>query len=132
MPGFIKSISELALWVQDVERSMQWYCDRLGFSVQSHEPGKHAFLKSGDFLLVLFNPKDPGTDLAAAYLAEKGGPNGSVYHVAFRVDGADLDKVAGALGLSGESVKGPIEFGTGRRSYFVEDPDRHYIELTDR
>lgn len=132
MSGFIKSISELALWVEDVERSMQWYCDRLGFAVQSHEPRKHAFLSSGDFLLVLFNPEDPGTDLANEYLAHTGGPRGDVYHVAFRVDGADLDKVAAALSLSGVAVKGPVDFGTGRRSYFLEDPDQHYIELTDR
>jgi catechol 2,3-dioxygenase-like lactoylglutathione lyase family enzyme len=132
MPGIIKGISELALWVSDVERSVEWYVERLGFEVQSHEPGQHAFLGSGDFILVLFNPKMPGTALADEYLARKGEPHGEVYHVAFRIDRAEMDSVASSLSLAGTPVQGPIDFPTGRRSYFIEDPDEHYIELTDR
>jgi catechol 2,3-dioxygenase-like lactoylglutathione lyase family enzyme len=129
----IQSVSEVALWVSDVEAAMAFYTDTLGFTVQSHEPGKHAFLASGDFLLVLFNPESPGTELADQYLARKGGPlGGGVYHVAFRVDPEQLDRYGETLRVRGVEVKGPVNFGTGRRSYFFEDLDAHYIELTDR
>ena len=127
----IKSISELALWVDDVERATAFYCDLLGFTLEDVDPGHNAFLRSGDFLLVLFNPADPGTALANEYLARTGGPRGGVYHAAFRVEPTELDAFAANLKDKGLAVKGPVEFATGRRSYFFEDPDAHYIELTD-
>lgn len=130
-PGLIKSISELALWVEDVERATQFYTAHLGFEIESVDAGRNAFLRSGDFLLVLFNPNAPGTALANEYLARTGGPRGGVYHAAFRVEPETLDDFAGGLREQGLAVKGPVEFASGRRSYFLEDPDEHYIELTD-
>ena len=129
--GCIRSISELALWVTDLDRAIAFYVDNLGFTVESHDAGQNAFLRSGDFLLVLFNPESPGTPLARQYLARVGAPRGGVYHVAFRVDPLELDAASETLRGSGIDVSGPIEFPTGRRSYFLEDPDQHYIELTD-
>lgn len=131
-PGMVRSISELALWVQDLERAVAFYVDNLGFTVESQDVGRNAFLKSGDFLLVLFVPDDPGTPLAREYLARVGEPRGDVYHVAFRVTPDTLDAAGESLRGKGLDVSGPVEFGTGRRSYFLEDPDQHYIELTDR
>lgn len=131
-PGLIQSISELALWVRDLDRAVAFYRDHLGFAVQEIDPGRNAFLRSGDFLLVLFNPADPGTPLANEYLARTGGPRGEVYHIAFRVDPAHLDRFGAELRARGLAVQGPVDFATGRRSYFLEDPDAHYIELTDR
>ncbi|HLJ56226.1 MAG TPA: VOC family protein [Chthonomonadaceae bacterium] len=130
--GTIRSISELALWVTDLERAVAFYRDRLGFEVESLDAGRNAFLKSGDFLLVLFVPGDPGTDLARKYIARTGGPQGAVYHAAFRIEPDALDDAVGALRSAGLEVSGPVDFPTGRRSYFLEDPDQHYLELTDR
>jgi catechol 2,3-dioxygenase-like lactoylglutathione lyase family enzyme len=131
-PGTIRSISELALWVSDLERAIAFYVENLGFTVEEHDSGRNAFLKSGDFLLVLFVPEDPGTPLARDYLARVGAPRGGVYHVAFRMEPEALDAAGEALRQKGIDVSGPTTFGTGRRSYFLEDPDQHYIELTDR
>jgi len=131
-PGVIRGISELALWVTDLERAVAFYRDRLGFAGEEVEAGHYAFLKSGGLVLGLFLPSDPGTPLAREYLARTGGPRGDVYHVGFLVEGKDLDGLATALREQGQEVRGPVEFATGRRSYFLEDPDAHYIELTDQ
>lgn len=132
-PGFITSISELALWVADVEKATAFYRDRLGFTVEEADSGHNAFLRSGDFLLVLFNRAAPNTVLARDYLGRTGGEaRGEVYHVAFRVDAEELDRLGERLKVEGVAVKGPVEFNNGRRSYFFEDLDEHYIELTDR
>jgi len=100
--------------------------------VEEVDPGRNAFLRGGDFLLVLFVPDNPGTALANDYLARTGGPRGDLYHVAFRVDREELDGMGVGLREGGLEVRGPVDFATGRRSYFLEDPDEHYIELTDR
>jgi catechol 2,3-dioxygenase-like lactoylglutathione lyase family enzyme len=130
--GAIKSISELALWVKELDRSVAFYRDHLGFGVEDIDPGHNAFLRSGDFLLVLFVRGNPGTPLGEEYLARTGGPRGEVYHVAFEVDPARLDGFCAGLRERGLELKGPVNFATGRRSYFLEDLDEHYIELTDR
>lgn len=132
MAGRVLSISELALWVNDVRQATEFYRDVLGFDVESVDEGKNAFLRSGDFLLVLFNPRDPGTQLASEYMARHGSPRGDVYHVAFKISPAELDSFANQVREQGVDVRGPVDFPTGRRSYFVEDPDEHLIELTDR
>ena len=129
----IKSISELALWVESVPRAKQFYCSVLGFEVVEEAPEQHAFLRSGDFLLVLFNRRDPGTRLGKEYLERTGGSaRGDVYHAAFCVDREHLDEFAKQVESAGFAVAGPIDFEGGRRSYFFDDLDQHYIELTDR
>jgi catechol 2,3-dioxygenase-like lactoylglutathione lyase family enzyme len=128
----IRSISELALWVTDLDRSLVFYRDRLGFEVVDIDPGRNAFLRSSDFLLVLFVPESPGTKLAEDYLARKGEPRGLFYHAALRLEPQELDGYCARLRERGIEVRGPVDFETGRRSYFIEDPDEHYFELTDR
>lgn len=128
----IQSISELALWVDDLDRAVAFYTEKLEFVVEESDPGHNAFLRSGDFLLVLFDRQQPNTALANDYLARTGGPRGDVYHVAFKADRDALEPLAESLRGSGLAVKGPVDFPNGRRSYFFEDPDQHYIELTDR
>lgn len=130
--GFIRGVSELALWVADLDRAIAFYRDKLGFTVEEVDPGHSAFLKSGSLVLALFTRGDPGSALGREYLARTGGPRGDVYHVGFLVDPAELDEVSALIRGRGVEVKGPIEFATGRRSYFLEDIDEHYIELTDR
>jgi catechol 2,3-dioxygenase-like lactoylglutathione lyase family enzyme len=130
--GPIAGISELALWVRDLDRAVAFYRDQLGFAVDDVDPGKNAFLRSGNLVLALFVPEDPGTPLAREYMARTGGPRGDVYHVGFLVDRERLDEFGRTMHERGLEVRGPIDFATGRRSYFVEDPDEHTIELTDR
>src|SRR5947199_143970 len=95
--GVVKAISELAFWVKDLDRSVAFYRDQLGFAVAEVDPGRNAFLRSGDFLLVLFVPDHPGTQFASDYLARTGGPRGGLYHVAFRIDRGRLDPYTSVL-----------------------------------
>jgi catechol 2,3-dioxygenase-like lactoylglutathione lyase family enzyme len=130
--GWVKGISELALWVSDLEESVAFYRDHLGFTVQEVEVGCNAVLHSGDLVLVLFVPESPGTALAEDYLERNSGPCGDFYHVGFRVEPHSLERFSAALRAQGLEVSGPVTFASGRHSYFLTDPDDHYIELTDR
>jgi catechol 2,3-dioxygenase-like lactoylglutathione lyase family enzyme len=132
-PGAIRGVTELALWVTDLDRSIRFYERTLGFTLFDHEPGINAFLRSGNLVLALFAPVIPGnTAMAQEYLHRHGGPRGKLYHVGFHVAPEDLDEHATILRSAGIAVEGPCNFLTGRRSYFFEDPDQHFIELTDR
>lgn len=128
----IKGVSELALWVQDLNASVQFYRDELGFEEVEIDEGRNAFLRSGDLLLVLFNPENPGTKLSEEYIQKHGKPRGSLYHLGLLIERGEIDEFADELKSSGREVRGPVDFPAGRRSYFVEDPDENTIELTDR
>ena len=130
--GSVLGVSEVAFWVKDVEEATAFYVDTLGFETVEIDPGHNAFLTSGDLLLVLFTPDSPNTKLANEYLARTGGPLGDMYHIALRVAPKALDGIGEDLRSDGLPVKGPVDFPGGRRSYFLEDLDAHYIELTDR
>src|SRR5437588_7696469 len=114
-PGIIQSVSEVAFWVSDLDRAVEFYTEKLGFTVVEHDPGHNAFLKSGDFLLVLFNRESPNTSLGNEYLAGTGGPQGDMYHVAFKVERSNLDRLNESLREIGLQVKGPVDFPGGRR-----------------
>ncbi len=128
----VEGVSELALWVQDLDIAVEFYRDRLGFKVDDIDPGRNAFLSSGSLVLALFVPSSPGTPLAEEYMARTGHPQGDVYHVGFAVKDDRLDALGARLRSQGIAVRGPVNFATGRRSYFLEDTDKHYIELTNR
>lgn len=128
----VRAVTEIAFWVKDVEAAAQWYRDILGFEIEDALPGQNVFLRTGELYVVLFNPENPGTQLANDYLARVGQPRGAVYHVAFAVDAGELDTHARSIASKGVDIAGPKQFESGRRSYFLEDLDGHYIELTDR
>ena len=130
---FVQAISELAIWVADLDRAIAFYRDRLGFTLFDRTDGVNAFLRSGNIVLALFAPVIEGnTTMSQQYLKKYGGARGSVYHLGLRVDPARLDEYGARLKASGVEVQGPMDFPTGRRSYFLEDPDENFIELTDR
>ena len=51
----INGISEVALWVEDFDRAVAFYTEKLGLEIADIDPGKNAFLKAGDALVVLFH-----------------------------------------------------------------------------
>lgn len=133
MEEFVLGLSELALWVRDLDAAVHFYTEQLGFVLDDVMPGRNAFLHSGDLVLALFAPVAEGNlPLAAEYLNRYGGARGEVYHVGLKVAGDALDRQAERIRASGIEVRGPMEYASGRRSYFFEDPDQHFIELTDR
>jgi catechol 2,3-dioxygenase-like lactoylglutathione lyase family enzyme len=130
---FIVGLSELALWVSDLDAATRFYTEQLGFVLDDVMPGRNAFLHSGGLVLALFAPVAEGNlPLASEYLNTNGGARGEVYHVGLKERREELDAQAERIRSSGVEVRGPVDYGSGRRSYFFEDPDRHFIELTDR
>ena len=137
-PDIIEGVSEVVFWVEDLDKSVEFYCQYLGFRVESLAPGHHAFLQSGtsrsSVVLALFVIRaDNASALARDYLARHEGRwSGRFYHVAFRVDPGILDSQAQWLRSKGIAVSDAVEFPAGQRSYFLEDPEGHYLELTNR
>jgi catechol-2,3-dioxygenase len=118
----LKRLQHLVLWVADVERSVRFYRDVLGFEVARRSPNA-AFLRipggGDDHDLGLF--EQPGMrppDEGAARM----------YHAAWEVrDLADLARARGIL-IEARALVGQSDHGTSL-SLYAKDPDGLEFEL---
>jgi catechol 2,3-dioxygenase-like lactoylglutathione lyase family enzyme len=93
----------------DIDESVDFYRDRLGFSVEKHNPGKFAELARQDLHLFLNAPA--------------GGWN------RFMIVTDDLDGMIDKLRAAGASFRGQVtEAGAGRQ-ILLQDPSNNVIEL---
>jgi len=118
----LKRLQHLVLWVSNVERSVRFYCDVVGFEVQRRYPNA-AFLKipgtADDHNLGLFEQSGvPRPDERVARM----------YHSAWEVgDITDLVRARRRLGEAGALV-GSSNHGVSL-SLYAKDPDGSEFEI---
>jgi catechol-2,3-dioxygenase len=121
-PFGLKRLQHLVLWVADVERSVRFYCEVLGFEVQRRYPNA-AFLvipgTTDDHHLGLF--EQPGVRRPDDRVAR-------MYHSAWEV--AELTDLARARQrlLETRALVGQSDHGTSL-SLYAKDPDGLEFEL---
>ena len=122
-----RGVHHLAMICSDVERTIAFYQDVLGFPLvevienRDYPGSTHFFLDIGnDNLLAFFD--FPGLGLGDAVEA-----HGAVQHVAISVDQAHLQAVRARLDEAGIGYLGPDRGLTD--SIYVRDPDGIQIEL---
>jgi lactoylglutathione lyase len=121
----IKSIGHVALRVTDIERSLAFYAERLGFAEmfrldRDGEPWIVYLRITDTQFLELF----PGGEGERAPHADTIGYN----HICLEVD--DLDAVIARLAERGVALTRPRKVAVdGNAQAWIEDPDGHRIEL---
>jgi catechol-2,3-dioxygenase len=122
----VQRLNHAVLYVRDLDRSVAFYADALGFRVVNQVPGRAAFLQAegsaNDHDLGLFTIGADAGDSAA------GRATVGLYHLAWEVDTlAELRRVAGALREHGALV-GASDHGTTKALY-AHDPDGLEFEV---
>ena len=120
-------MNHAVLYVRDVRRSTDFYCDLLGFRVKVAIPGKAAFLQApastNDHDLGLFEIG------AGAGPSEAGRRTVGLYHLAWEVDTLDeLVRLREVLERAGALV-GASDHGTTKALY-CHDPDGLEFEVS--
>jgi catechol 2,3-dioxygenase-like lactoylglutathione lyase family enzyme len=108
--------------VNDVDGSLEFYRDRLGFKVDMHNPRKFAALIRDDLTLYLSAP-GAGSGGTAGGNPEPGGWN------RFMIVTDDIDALIGKLNAAGARFKGEISEAGAGRARLLEDPSGNLIEL---
>jgi catechol 2,3-dioxygenase-like lactoylglutathione lyase family enzyme len=108
--------------VENVDESVGFYRDRLGFRVDMHNPGKFAALERDDLTLYLSAP-GAGSGGTAGGTPAPGGWN------RFMVVTQDIDSVIGRLSDAGVKFRGEISEAGAGRARLLEDPSGNLIEL---
>jgi ureidoacrylate peracid hydrolase len=113
-------LHHLLLEVADLDRSLDFYQNVLGFTIRKREP-----FRDGRDLVVT----GQGLGLVARDGASEGGERGGLEHLCFGARGVDeLAERARAAGH--RIVRGPGEGPYGHTVY-IEDPDGNHVELAE-
>lgn len=117
-------ILETSLYAEDLDQAEAFYRQLLGVSPVAKEPGRHAFFKLGDQMLLLFNPARTIADSEVAPHGARG-PG----HVAFAVSPAQLDAWKEKLKDQRVVVEQDVRWPKGGRSIYFRDPAGNCLEL---
>jgi glyoxylase I family protein len=110
--------------VADVDRSIAFYTQHLGFSLEHRAAPAFASVTKGDLVLRLSGPGSSGARaLADGRRQEPGGWN----RIVVEVD--DLAKRVAEMKRAGLRFRNEIESGPGGKQIQLEDPDGNPIEL---
>ena len=122
----IHRLNHAVLYVRDVDRSVAFYRDVLGFRTVMGTPGRAAFLQAPGST----NDHDLGLFAIGAAAGDSlaGRSTVGLYHLAWEVDTlAELERTAGVLADAGALV-GASDHGT-TKSLYAKDPDGLEFEV---
>lgn len=110
--------------VRDVERSIAFYTERLGFKLAQRAGAVFATVSRGDLRLLLSGPASSGSrPMPDGRQQEPGGWNRIVLYV------TDIDATLASLKRAGTRFRNEVEVGPGGKQIQLEDPDGNPIEL---
>ena len=112
--------------VDDVDRAIAFYRDRLGFTELMHPAPTFAMLTRGDLRLVLSAPgggPGGGQAMPDGRLPAPGGWN------RFSLEVVDLDGLVEMLRSAGVRFRNDVVTGVGGRQVLIEDPAGNPVEL---
>ncbi len=123
----VQRLNHAVLYVRDVDRSVAFYTEALGFRVVMAMPGQAAFLQAADSTndhdLGLFAIGDRAGDSTA------GRSTVGLYHLAWEVDTlAELQRIRGVL-LEHGALVGASDHGSTKALY-AKDPDGIEFEVS--
>ncbi|MFN0197204.1 MAG: VOC family protein [Planctomycetaceae bacterium] len=120
----IRKIVETVVYVIDLDPTVRFYRDLLGFRLHGTDPARHAFFQVGETMFLTF--------LADA--TEQGGslpPHGTrgAGHVAFGIDGDELSAWREKLTSAGVDIELEYTWPHGGQSLYFRDPSHNSVEL---
>lgn len=128
----IDRVLETALYVEDIDRSVEFYHRVLGLSVlfRSGEPDRLAAMDVGSkHVLLLFKAGETHKDVilpGGRIPGFEGKGNG---HTAFPIAASELEPWKKQLAANGVAIESTVEWELGGISIYFRDPDGNLLEL---
>lgn len=120
----VTQIKETALYVQDLDRTENFYHGKLDLEIISREEGRHIFFKAGSSILLCFiaNTTKNGEKLPAHYGKGK-------LHIAFEVPKDEYLETKEWIREKGIEIEHEQSWGAEYQSCYFRDPDGHSLEI---
>ena len=110
--------------VDDVDKSIAFYTELLGFEVLTNAPPAFADVKRGNLRLLLSGPKSSaGRPMPDGAVPEPGGWN----RIHLIVD--DIDTEVGRLRDADATFRNDVVEGPGGKQILLQDPSGNFVEL---
>lgn len=123
-----KAILETALYVDDLDRSEQFYGGVLGLELISQMPGRHVFFRCGEGVLLLFNAAATRVAVPGSLPVPTHGSSGQG-HACFRASSEEMDEWIIRLREQSVEIEADFFWPGGGRSIYFRDPSGNSIEF---
>ena len=130
MPPRIARVLETALYVEDLDRAVQFYEEVLGLTpMVDARPRLVALDAGGSSVLLLFLRGGTTRDLVLPEGLIPAHDGSGPVHAAFAVGPDDLPAWEARLAGHGVAIESRVRWARGGRSLYFRDPDGHSLEL---
>ena len=125
----LNGISETALYVEDMRRSLDFYERVLGLAaLHTSERLSALRVAPGQVLLLITKGADTEPTVLPFGTLPPSDGRGEL-HVAFAIATDRLSEWRGALEANGVEIESAIDWPEGGQSLYFRDPDQHSVEL---
>ena len=123
----IEHLVEAGVYADDLDKAETFYREVLGLEMRAKEPGRHAFFRVGESMLLIFRAE---ATLTGGMLPPHGahGPG----HFALGIPTDALDAWREHLRARGMEIEQEVEWPNGGKSLYFRDPAGNSVELVTR
>ncbi len=125
----VRRVLETALYVEDLDRAVEFYERVIGLSVLSRGDRLAAMDVGEGTVLLLFlrGATASGVSFEGGRIPPHDGAGPA--HFAFAIVSGELDSWRGHLATEGVEIESEVSWGRGGKSIYFRDPDGHSVEL---
>ncbi|HHX90222.1 MAG TPA: glyoxalase/bleomycin resistance/extradiol dioxygenase family protein [Paracoccus sp.] len=122
---------EVALYAEDLERCAAFYAQVIGLERGPAVPGRHAFFRLGEGMLLLFNPR--ATRVPTGNPDMPVPPHGAAGegHLCFATERAAIRAWRDRLRAAGVAIEAEFDWPNGARSLYCRDPAGNSLEFAE-
>lgn len=124
-------VLESALYAENLEETARFYEDVLALERFLDVPGRHVFFRTGEGILLLFNPE--ATKLPPRDPRMPVPPHGATGpgHVCFAATSTEIDQWITRLQDARVEIEADFEWPQGGRSIYFRDPAGNSLEFAE-
>lgn len=120
----ISRIKETCIYIKDLQVAKKFYHDKLGLKIINEVEGKHVFFRTGETVLLCFNPDDSRQkNSPPPHYAQ--GP----YHFAFEVAKDEYTQAKEEIISKEIQIIDEVTWPSGLESFYFKDPAGNILEV---
>ena len=119
-------IKETCIYVADLQRTRNFYEQKLGLQLINFSEGRHVFFRAGTSVLLCFlaEATKRSTDLPAHFASGQ-------IHFAFETPSDQYEKWKQKILDEGIIIEHEAQWKNDLRSFYFRDPDEHLLEIVE-